>query len=233
MAVTGFASASYPMCDDPLGTNVTSYTVMGWWYFTASTVSQIIFSRGKNSHDASITHAQYTSTSVLSFNDDHPTGGSLASGVIDLVNSWNHIAFVRSTVNPTRQIFVNGISVASQNNSEAYGGQHNRQFAIGRTLRVTASAYNPAIYGTAFDNRVYARPVPVAEIAHIVNMQGKDTPRDALLRWCIQDGPSGTIKTGGIVADHTVNGNHGIVQGTGLVTAQDPFGTVRPTVWRI
>ena len=233
MAVTGFASASYPVVDDPLGTNVTSYTVMGWWYFTASTVNQTIFSRGKNTHNESITHGVYRSTGELRFDDYNPFGGVLMSGVVDLVNSWNHIAFVRSTVSPTRQIFINGISVASENNSEAYGGQHSRQFAIGRTLRVMTASYYPATYGTSFDSRVYARPVPVGEILHIVNMRGKDIPYDALLRWGFQDGPAGVSLTGGVVADHTANGNHGVVQGTGLVTAQDPFRTVRPTVWRI
>ena len=227
MAINSFTATSYPSCNDPLGTNITSYTMMGWWYFTsAGSSDQCLFSRGRIDRDDSATYAYMSATRTLIFGE--LSAGSLASAAItSLVGSWYHVAFVRSEVSPRRQIFVNGVSVASQVSPAAYPGLHDRQFATGVMLRATETSRRQCTYGTAFDSRVYARPVPVTEIAHIVACRGKDNPTDALIRWCIQDGPSGQSMTGRSVADHSVNGNHGVVQGTDLVSAQEPYGTVR------
>lgn len=233
MAGTGFTLTSYPIIDDPYGDNVTQYSWMGWFYITTyGSVNQALFSRGLFATETSMTWLEVLPTGALRFDDSLPSGSPLdtAAGVV-VRNQWNHIAAVRSTSNPTRSIYLNGEVVATQDDSESYGGSGNRQFCVGLNIRsATGASRRPLLYGTAFDCRPYNRTVPAEEIRHIYNMRGKDTPYDALLRWFIQDGPAGTSLTGLTVRDHTANGRHGVVQGAGMITAEDPFGSVRGNV---
>ena len=95
---------------------------------------------------------------------------SLANPASVSDNQWHHIAVTMNTAaGQAVTIYVDGVQVATANNSAAWGWTTNQPIEIGRSHDTYWKRYN----GLMDDNRFYSRLLTATEIAQIAN--GADT----------------------------------------------------------
>jgi hypothetical protein len=160
---SGYFDGSGDYLRSPTGylTGVTTgnFTVEGWWNFgdftTRTTYFQRLWSFGTGLANDVTLNVDNSGNLVFRVNDS--IIASQSSGAMRL-NSWNHVALVRSSGTVT--IYLNGTSVASAANSSNISGQAGNSFYIGcesdgaggyfygycSNVRIT----NTAVYTTTF-----------------------------------------------------------------------------------
>lgn len=141
------------------GVTTGDFTVEGWWNFgdftTRTTYFQRLWSFGTGLANDVTLNVSNSGNLVFRINDS--IIASQSSGAMSL-NSWNHVALVRSSGTVT--IYLNGTSVASAANSSNISGQASNSFYLGSesdgaggyfygycsNVRIT----NTAVYTTTF-----------------------------------------------------------------------------------
>jgi hypothetical protein len=210
---------------DPITTNYTQYSMGGWVKFLSPTGSaySVMIARTNPGAVAASIRIEYNGTS-LGIDDYLPSGGQLyvaaAQGLPSLFDNWYHIFMVRSSSNPTRKLYLNGVvpnASWTQNSSETYASG-----SSGHTSRIDLGCiYNPANVATSpmngeyFDMRIYGRSLADAEVYDIY----KGTGKDGLLNGCVFRAALGDTNIGNSAATHGIFEH---ISGTKLTVVGNP-----------
>lgn len=182
-----------------------SFTIELWAKRASTTTEDHFFGQGIAVNNQGL-HARYNTNGTISFafyNDDFITGPQPAA----TDGAWHHLAFVYNSVTLEREIFVDGVSIGTNNAVANFAGAAGMN--IGAHIPPGVSANN-SMDGNIDEFRIWnavRSRDQIRENMHLT-LKGNEANLLAYYQFNNDDAPG----TANGVKDASVNGNHGTTQ---------------------